>query len=346
MYSGDSRAPGNVGLLDQNLGLKWVNDNIHYFGGDPNQVTIFGESAGSWSVSLHVISPKSRNLFKNAIMSSGAYLNKFDDDSGLDHIKRWLKGAARIGCSDPSSQEKFFTQQIMDCLRAADISQLIKVTDFFDLITGSVKVFPLVVSDGDFLSDKPRDMLSSGNFKTNVNLMIITVEDEGAFLLNNFNDTVIFDALNPRNMTYSEAYNYLRDMSGRMNSELPINGEDVAKLYFTGLSDSDRSEILLKTLGIATGDYFLACPTKLFAKTVFSKSNYHANVFEYYFNAKLQNNGFCSYWMGVCHAHDVDPMFGIPFVDPYANDYTDRAREISSQMMQFLTDFAKTGYTC
>jgi hypothetical protein len=48
-------------------------------------------------------------------------------------------------------------------------------------------------------------MLSSGHFKTNVNLMINTVEDEGAFLLNNFNDTVIFDALNPKNMTYSEA---------------------------------------------------------------------------------------------------------------------------------------------
>lgn len=279
-------------------------------------------------------------------MSSGAYFNSFAEDSNLDHIKRWLKGAAKIGCSDPLSLGIVFTSQIMNCLRAAPISQLIKVTDFFDLIPGSVKVFPFVVSDGDFLLYKPRDMLNWGDFKTDVNLMINTVEDEGAFLLNNFNDSVTFDALNPKNMTYSEAYNYLRDMSGRMTSELAINGEDVAKLYFTGLSNNDPSETLLKTLGIATGDYFLACPTKLFAKTVFSKSNYQANVFEYYFNAKLQNIDFCSYWMGVCHALDLDIMFGIPFLDGYVNNYVDREREISTQMIQFLTDFAKTGYSC
>ncbi len=153
-----------------------------------------------------------------------------------------------------------------------------------------------------------------------------------------------FDALNPTNMTYSEAYNYLRDMSHGLNSELPVNGEDVSKMYFTGLSDNDRNETLLKTIAIATGDYFLACPTKLFAKTVYSKSNCQANVYEYKFNTKLQNSGFCSYWMGVCHSLDLDPMFGVPFTSPYSNYYSDREREISAQMMQFLTDFAKTGF--
>lgn len=268
-YSGTYDAPGNVGLLDQNLGLKWVRDNIQYFGGDPNQVTIFGESAGSWSVGLHVLSPKSRNLFKNAIMNSGAYLNKFADDRRSDHIKRWLKGAEKIGCSDPFSLGLFFTPKIIKCLRAATISDLIRITDFFHLITGSVKVLPLVVDDGDFLSNKPNDMLSIGNFKTDVNLIISTVENEGAFLLNNFNAAVRFDALNPTNMTCSEAYNYLRDMSHGMNSGLnpPVNGEDVSKMYFTGLSANDRNETLLKTIGIATGDYFLACPTLMSMST-------------------------------------------------------------------------------
>lgn len=320
-----------------------MNDNIRYFGGDPNKVTIFGQSAGSWSVSLHVLSSKSRNLFNNAIMNSGAYLNKFSEDSRLDHVKRWLKGAARIGCSDPLSFGMFFTQKIMNCLRAANISQLILITDFFDLIPGTVKVFPLVIDDGNFLIAKPRDLLSSGNFKKNVNLLISTVEDEGSFLLNNFRDAVTFDALNPTNMSYSEAYNYLRNMSQGMSSELPINGEDVSKLYYNGLSSNDLNATLLETIGIATGDYFLACPTKLFGKVVYKNSNFQANVYEYRYNTKMQNSDFCSYWMGVCHSLDLDPIFGTPFVYPYSNDFSDREREISTQMMQFLTDFAKTG---
>ncbi|CAG2122436.1 unnamed protein product, partial [Medioppia subpectinata] len=60
LYGGDQTAPGNVGFYDQLLGLKWVRENIHKFGGDKDQITIFGVSAGSWSVSAHILSPLSK----------------------------------------------------------------------------------------------------------------------------------------------------------------------------------------------------------------------------------------------------------------------------------------------
>lgn len=57
---GDDAYPGNLGMKDQVMALRWIRDNIYAFGGDPNRVTIFGDSSGSASVSYHILSPMSR----------------------------------------------------------------------------------------------------------------------------------------------------------------------------------------------------------------------------------------------------------------------------------------------
>ncbi|KAG0430055.1 hypothetical protein HPB47_023052 [Ixodes persulcatus] len=68
-------AQGNQGLLDQNLALKWIQEHIDVFGGDPAMVTVIGQSAGAMSIHAHILSPLSKGLFKRAVMLSGSHNN-------------------------------------------------------------------------------------------------------------------------------------------------------------------------------------------------------------------------------------------------------------------------------
>ena len=72
---GTEDVPGNAGFLDQIMALKWVQTNIQNFGGDSSSITIFGESAGSFSVAAHILSPLSEGLFQRAICESGTTIN-------------------------------------------------------------------------------------------------------------------------------------------------------------------------------------------------------------------------------------------------------------------------------
>lgn len=68
-------ATRNLGIKDQRLALKWVQQNIKFFGGDPNNVTIFGCSSGASSIHYHILSQESKGLFHKAIMQSGSALS-------------------------------------------------------------------------------------------------------------------------------------------------------------------------------------------------------------------------------------------------------------------------------
>ncbi|XP_066292574.1 pyrethroid hydrolase Ces2e-like [Branchiostoma lanceolatum] len=73
LSTGDENMPGNYGFLDQVRAMEWVKENIRSFGGDPERVTLFGESAGGISISYHLLSPLSRGLFQRAIMVPGKH---------------------------------------------------------------------------------------------------------------------------------------------------------------------------------------------------------------------------------------------------------------------------------
>jgi beta-glucosidase len=148
---------GNFGLLDQEAALRWVRRNIGAFGGDPDRVTIDGESAGGWSVCALLTSPRARGLFHGAIMQSGSCVTRTRADAQTAS----LAFAKQAGCPDAATAAA--------CLRALPERAL---------LDASASYQPLFVSGGPELPVPPAQAVASGDY-TRVPLLIGVNHNEG-----------------------------------------------------------------------------------------------------------------------------------------------------------------------
>ena len=172
LTTGDSAASGNFGLLDQVEALKWVKENIQHFGGDPNKVTIFGESAGAASVTLHLLSPLSEGLFQQAIAESGVDLSSFAIQPNSLGLRFAKELAENVECTTSDHDA------MIACMRDKKGEEIQKAAEKVKNPFIDVLIWAPVV-DKVFLFDT-RNLREKGEFKK-VKLMISFNSHEGGY---------------------------------------------------------------------------------------------------------------------------------------------------------------------
>lgn len=235
--TGNADASGNAGFKDQVLVMKWVQDHIEHFGGDPRCVTLMGCSAGGVSIALHLVSPMSQGLFHRAFLMSGSILPQVKSYKAQTYLIERL--AALIGCNQNINE-------YFECIKNGDTKliteSLRKVFDFgWDnpVYRWLPVIEPKIDGEEQFLSEDPMKLLMNGQFNK-VPLLISITKNElslsALYLLQHR------DALNQ----WTNEFNHVGPICLQYEQS-PAISSDLWLQYVKGESDRNRKSFFDKT---------------------------------------------------------------------------------------------------
>ncbi|KAH0814588.1 hypothetical protein GEV33_008200 [Tenebrio molitor] len=342
LSTGDAACPGNNGMKDQNLAMRWVKDNVAAFGGDPEKITIFGESAGGASAQLHMMSPLSKgrtfeSLFRSAISQSGTAHVLWavsPNDQAIRHAK--MLGEA-VGCSTKWSGE------LVECLRKVPAYDLVAQDNIFmKWDTDPMIPFKPVIEpdlEGAFLVEHPIDSFRSGRFAQVPWIVGLNTEDGALRAAGIFGNPHLigeldekFEQVVPISLLYDET---------SPQSELVTS--QIKNFYFGGgtIDNSSRGDVVdMYTDGwfLNGADEAIRYYLKYSRQPVYYYLFGHRGVASFTEIFGDKNNDY-----GVCHADELQYLFPIgdglfPGRPPSPGD-----KKIAEIMTTLWVNFAQTG---
>uniref|UniRef100_A0A0P6J660 Carboxylic ester hydrolase n=1 Tax=Heterocephalus glaber TaxID=10181 RepID=A0A0P6J660_HETGA len=326
--TGDEHSRGNWGHLDQVAALHWVQDNIANFGGNPDSVTIFGESAGGECVSVLLLSPLAKNLFHRAISQSGVVLTTGLFSKNIKPVAKKIAVAA--GCKTTSSAV------MVHCLRQKTEEELLETTqkmrflkvDLFGDPSENYFLLPTVI-DGVLLPKAPEEILAEKNFNT-VPYMVGFNKQEFGWIIPMMSGIPIFGD----NLDQKMATTLLWKLYPLVN--VP---EELAPLatekYLGGTDDPVKKKELFMDM---LADRMFCVPSVIVARS-HRDAGAPTYMYEFQYHPSFSSPLKPKTVVGD-HGDEIYSVFGFPFLIEGASE---EEKNISRMMMKFWANFARTG---
>ena len=304
-------ATGNEGLLDQVMALRWVNDNIAQFGGDPENVTIFGESAGGMSVGGLMAMPAARGLFKRAIPQSGACHTAYPLSKSTEVAEAFLR---ILGVSANSELDRLYTFNPDHLLSAANALQARMAGMIFQ---------PCI--DGSVLPDIPIQCVSDGS-ADGVDVLVGATRDEWR----------LFASMDPGSAEMSRD-DLRKRISKSMNG---VDAEDVIRVYEEMLTSIDKPSTPHDVHSAIESDRAFRIPAIRLSEVLHERgqSNY-----QYLFTVESPGQ---KGKLGACHAIDIGYVFGTHAMNRMTTaffGFGESAARLGDVTQDAWIAFAKTG---